>query len=106
MRRRPPRSTLTDTLVPYTTLFRSRIGRADQGDEEGVGLDQARARAISRDGSVRAVRFGPRRLDAEAAGPRRAPDAASEAAAVPSDALRGADGVDLCRSEEHTSELQ
>src|SRR3546814_18078064 len=24
MRRRPPRSTLTDTLFPYTTLFRSR----------------------------------------------------------------------------------
>src|SRR3546814_11823217 len=24
MRRRPPRSTRTDTLVPYTTLFRSR----------------------------------------------------------------------------------
>src|SRR3546814_16457086 len=29
MRRRPPRSTLTDTLFPYTTLFRSnRSGRA------------------------------------------------------------------------------
>src|SRR3546814_7950341 len=25
--RRPPRSTLTDTLFPYTTLFRSRLGR-------------------------------------------------------------------------------
>src|SRR3546814_18603641 len=25
MRRRPPRSTRTDTLFPYTTLFRSRI---------------------------------------------------------------------------------
>src|SRR3546814_20964767 len=28
MRRRPPRSTRTDTLFPYTTLFRS--GRADR----------------------------------------------------------------------------
>src|SRR3546814_3594500 len=27
MIRRPPRSTRTDTLFPYTTLFRSRIGR-------------------------------------------------------------------------------
>src|SRR3546814_20011367 len=27
MRRRPPRSTRTDTLFPYTTLFRSRLGR-------------------------------------------------------------------------------
>src|SRR3546814_3155248 len=25
MRRRPPRSTRTDTLLPYTTLFRSRL---------------------------------------------------------------------------------
>src|SRR3546814_7565143 len=28
MIRRPPRSTRTDTLFPYTTLFRSRAGRA------------------------------------------------------------------------------
>src|SRR3546814_11056849 len=28
MNRRPPRSTRTDTLFPYTTLFRSRIRRA------------------------------------------------------------------------------
>src|SRR3546814_6806146 len=27
MIRRPPRATLTDTLFPYTTLFRSTIGR-------------------------------------------------------------------------------
>src|SRR3546814_13621853 len=27
MIRRPPRSTRTDTLFPYTTLFRSRIGQ-------------------------------------------------------------------------------
>src|SRR3546814_12059170 len=30
MIRRPPRSTRTDTLFPYTTLFRSRDGAADQ----------------------------------------------------------------------------
>src|SRR3546814_2791731 len=29
MIRRPPRSTLTDTLFPYTTLFRSRVERAN-----------------------------------------------------------------------------
>src|SRR3546814_10632216 len=28
MIRRPPRSTRTDTLFPYTTLFRSRLGRS------------------------------------------------------------------------------
>src|SRR3546814_3977691 len=27
MRRRPPRSTRTDTLFPYTTLFRSKLNR-------------------------------------------------------------------------------
>src|SRR3546814_17962065 len=30
MIRRPPRSTRTDTLFPYTTLFRSAIGVADE----------------------------------------------------------------------------
>src|SRR3546814_12658917 len=35
MIRRPPRSTRTDTLVPYTTLFRSAVLS---------GLDQARGR--------------------------------------------------------------
>src|SRR3546814_15278481 len=30
MIRRPPRSTRTDTLFPYTTLFRSRRGRVDE----------------------------------------------------------------------------
>src|SRR3546814_5863260 len=29
MIRRPPRSTRTDTLFPYTTLFRSRVGFAE-----------------------------------------------------------------------------
>src|SRR3546814_6968144 len=29
MSRRPPRSTRTDTLFPYTTLFRSRLDRLD-----------------------------------------------------------------------------
>src|SRR3546814_20490452 len=31
MIRRPPRSTRTDTLVPYTTLFRSNIGTVQNG---------------------------------------------------------------------------
>src|SRR3546814_1244373 len=40
MIRRPPRSTRTDTLFPYTTLFRSAAGRrallAARGREEGA----------------------------------------------------------------------
>src|SRR3546814_14399301 len=33
MLRRPPRSTRTDTLFPYTTLFRSRRVRAGRGTQ-------------------------------------------------------------------------
>src|SRR3546814_3579561 len=39
MIRRPPRSTRTDTLFPYTTLFRSALGAAGPpGAEQAVGL--------------------------------------------------------------------
>src|SRR3546814_17113084 len=37
MIRRPPRATRTDTLFPYTTLFRSAPHRAEQAD---VGADR------------------------------------------------------------------
>src|SRR3546814_2526638 len=36
MIRRPPRSTRTDTLFPYTTLFRSEIPDRAVGADEGV----------------------------------------------------------------------
>src|SRR3546814_10972118 len=42
-RRGPPRSTRTDTLVPYTALFRAVILRGHQG--EGIGRSDARAPA-------------------------------------------------------------
>src|SRR3546814_20641131 len=48
MIRRPPRSTRTDTLFPYTTLFRSMLaGHADKSgsDQYNVGLSQRRAEA-------------------------------------------------------------
>src|SRR3546814_4927312 len=38
MLRRPPRSTRTDTLFPYTTLFRSLLGLGLVGKEVGVLL--------------------------------------------------------------------
>src|SRR3546814_2599347 len=53
MIRRPPRSTRTDTLFPYTTLFRSDVGRqghvgvAIQGRHPGtraVGVEHVRYR--------------------------------------------------------------
>src|SRR3546814_10773450 len=40
MIRRPPRSTRTDTLVPYTTLFRARQGQADRIPDPPVGADR------------------------------------------------------------------
>src|SRR3546814_10815142 len=36
MIRRPPRSTRTDTLFPYTTLFRSRAGMSENFGRVGV----------------------------------------------------------------------
>src|SRR3546814_4199002 len=81
MIRRPPRSTRTDTLFPYTTLFRS-----DRGDRRGLcrAADPLcrRVRAVPlRRGSSRADRRGDHRQ-----GARRK-------------------GITI-RSEEHTSELQ
>src|SRR3546814_7700249 len=37
MIRRPPRSTRTDTLFPYTTLFRSSVGVAVHAQERAPG---------------------------------------------------------------------
>src|SRR3546814_9678202 len=51
MIRRPPTSTLTDTLFPYTTLFRShraqqrhRLPRGDQREEAPAAIGQHLAR--------------------------------------------------------------
>src|SRR3546814_1949595 len=64
MIRRPPRSTLTDTLFPYTTLFRSHIGegvRVDAGrgairfrkdDVEGDGRGLGEAQAVDHAGHL------------------------------------------------------
>src|SRR3546814_14384617 len=43
MIRRPPRSTRTDTLFPYTTLFRSRLGHP-AAEERVLGLCGQRTR--------------------------------------------------------------
>src|SRR3546814_6591615 len=77
--RRPPRSTRTDTLFPYTTLFRSRdVARAITGTITGT---------VSLPGSARDLhaRLRP---------------------SQPSPAIRHNRGRGTVRSEEHTSELQ
>src|SRR3546814_12736034 len=56
MIRRPPRSTRTDTLFPYTTLFRSVFDWSDMGRS---GWQRARATL-----SLRPVRMAPATLTA------------------------------------------
>src|SRR3546814_16035165 len=46
MIRRPPRSTLTDTLFPYTTLFRSLVGCTPYEMGEAAKLNEDRGAAI------------------------------------------------------------
>src|SRR3546814_4084249 len=55
MIRRPPRSTRTDTLFPYTTLFRSRPRHARVHFDH----DQAAVRRIDRELDVRPAGFDP-----------------------------------------------
>src|SRR3546814_2652975 len=51
MRRRPPRSTRTDTLFPYTTLFRS---QSTQVEEAGVGRETVLGKLVlDRTGELR-----------------------------------------------------
>src|SRR3546814_2900517 len=105
MIRRPPRSTRTDTLFPYTTLFRS----------VGEGLVEHRQRAVQHVREIETdvlhlVMHGGllrRRLRRLPGGGQRQPDAGLVGAAFG----RRAAAIDvgdqaLDRSEEHTSELQ
>src|SRR3546814_4612010 len=114
--RRPPRSTRTDTLFPYTTLFRSRGGGPSGADDaqaaaRGSGLADARLCGCLFDLPVRSE---GRAAQIRPARPRPAGGAWS-----PKDDWRpgrhdrgyGAyDGArartDRTRSEEHKSELQ
>src|SRR3546814_7611496 len=81
MIRRPPRSTRTDTLFPYTTLFRSRFGRGRMAildHRQPPRLRLARRRPADQNGEEDEGQDGP-----------------------------GDDMDDWqVRSEEHTSELQ
>src|SRR3546814_18798297 len=64
MIRRPPRSTLTDTLFPYTTLFRSlgKAGPPRAGAEAAAGQRRSaldRWRDAAGAGTLRLCRVGP-----------------------------------------------
>src|SRR3546814_17224856 len=76
MLRRPPRSTRTDTLFPYTTLFRSRLGRPGAAIEREFqdAHRTARRQARRRGGRIpRGGRCGlcPQRLSGRANGKDR-----------------------------------
>src|SRR3546814_6456967 len=100
MIRRPPRSTRTDTLFPYTTLFRSASARrrrtVEQAAHRYVGLIPMRAAA-------RRVGAGPHALNI----PEEQMDTRRQKGRACS-RLGRKQGHDEggCRSEEHTSELQ
>src|SRR3546814_6874653 len=102
---RPPRSTRTDTLFPYTTLFQSIDVAAAQGGLDGVDLEAFHRRLQRADrvdlGDHHARAIGPQR--------RRAALAHVAVAAHHRD-LAGQHHVhralEAVRSEEHTSELQ
>src|SRR3546814_3657548 len=86
MLRRPPRSTRTDKLVPYTTLFRSLIG--EDGLDQGLCALRCRLGDLETEALLVVVALERRSLGL---------------------AVRAGVGLEqgrVQRSEEHTSELQ
>src|SRR3546814_3523103 len=93
MIRRPPRSTRTDTLFPYTTLFRSAVLHHQTRGQASRDRREWRRHILPA-----TVRHRCRQDEAESARHSFAPTSSYEA---PCGYCRHAD-----RSEEHTSELQ
>src|SRR3546814_10996336 len=58
MIRRPPRSTRTDTLFPYTTRFRSAVNKGQLDATSAGTLDSANAHADARDAATLASANG------------------------------------------------
>src|SRR3546814_8337158 len=89
MIRLPPRSTRTDTLCPYTTLFRSRVHGHDVGHAAVSGSVRADVLGGLRGGLSLAPRAGRAGFADEDVG-----------------GFCGLFDLHVFRSEEHTSELQ
>src|SRR3546814_5260441 len=95
MIRRPPRSTRTDTLFPYTTLFRSRISRMAIVQEHKMIL-KALEKGVSEERLARALNVNISSIRNK----RRLLDGiCEEVAKLLQDRM-------VPRSEEHTSELK
>src|SRR3546814_10337903 len=124
MIRRPPRSTRTDTLFPYTTLFRSNHTpgpwRADPYNDIRTSPDGCKIAAVvthygtlnAADANARLIAAAPDLLDALTEARRiiraRASRSASECRFLDAAdaAIARATSNPKERSEEHTSELQ
>src|SRR3546814_9142140 len=91
MIRRPPRSTRTDTLFPYTTLFRS---AKESASSDGHAGQENPCRGRERE------RRGPAECRRRANDPRQSRDHPQRGRDRVAATARGV------RSEEHTSELQ
>src|SRR3546814_5493074 len=106
MIRRPPRSTRTDTLFPYTTLFLSDVGVPALGDHGPFDRQWWRTGAVRR--SRRQPSCGPRRCR-RTAGPGHRP-AIAVMAPLSASVHGGRANIAITdkgnRSEEHTSGLQ
>src|SRR3546814_2604537 len=118
MQRPPPRSTRTDTLFPYTTLFRSRHADVDaaHGGDDPVG-DLVALGDAAEDVDEDRLHVGVVVDDLERAGHHVGVGAAAdveEVGGLAADLVHDVDGGhgqagavgDHARSEEHTSELQ
>src|SRR3546814_9067342 len=115
MIRRPPRSTRTDTLCPYTTLFRSRVSREVEPPQ---GLSDGRAQ-LCRNASHPGQGYRPRNQRSgrrPQAGPARPCQgkitrrlfpyrSAAPITRAPGKVFDAISHLDD-RSDEHTSELQ
>src|SRR3546814_8097456 len=113
MIRRPPRSTRTDTLFPYTTLFRSspvRYRGVHVGEVLSVDLDPDRPTAIrvtlevQERTPVRADSVATLELEGLTGGRYVLPSGGSPSA-PPLEPPPGRDRAEIPRSDEHTSEL-
>src|SRR3546814_8985759 len=91
MIRRPPRATRTDTLFPYTTLFRSHLKTTDRLAERLALFHVGHGCIVGGTGQADRLRG-----DTDATGIEHTHGIAKALAL----------GADAIRSEEHTSELQ
>src|SRR3546814_1197660 len=99
MIRRPPRSTRTDTLVPYTTLFRSAPANAGAQGMERVARDTGLLLSQEREGLI------PNRFPARVGTARIGRESRGMPSMLPTEPNTPPFST-VWRPEEHTSELQ